>query len=41
MEAANYYGPHLTKTDYDRAFNNALLWALGEGSRARDTGEEG
>ena len=28
MEAPNYYGPHLTKADYDRAFNNAFLWAL-------------
>ena len=32
MEAPNYYGPHFTKKDYYRAFNNALQWALGEGS---------
>jgi hypothetical protein len=27
-----YYGPHCTKQDYDCAFNEARLWALGEGS---------
>lgn len=32
MEAPNYYGPHFAKQDYDRAFNNALQWTLGEGS---------
>jgi hypothetical protein len=32
MEAPNYYGPHFTKAEYDSAFNNAFLWALGEGS---------
>ena len=32
METPNYYGPHFTKRDYDHAFNNALQWALGEGS---------
>jgi hypothetical protein len=26
-----YYGPHHTKQDYDRAFNEAQLWALGDG----------
>ena len=26
--STNYYGPHVTKPDYDRAFNNARLWAL-------------
>jgi len=24
----NYYSPHVTKADYDRAFNKARLWAL-------------
>jgi hypothetical protein len=28
---SNYYGPHTTKQDYDCAFNQARLWALGEG----------
>jgi hypothetical protein len=32
VEASNYYGPHNTKPEYDHAFNNALSWALGEGS---------
>lgn len=27
VEASNYYGPHHTKSEYDHAFNNALLWA--------------
>src|SRR5271168_2499276 len=26
--STNYYGPHITKADYDRAFNEARLWAL-------------
>jgi hypothetical protein len=26
--STNYYGPHITKADYDRAFNKARLWAL-------------
>jgi hypothetical protein len=26
--STNYYGPHVTKADYDRAFNEARLWAL-------------
>jgi hypothetical protein len=26
--STNYYGPHITKSDYDRAFNEARLWAL-------------
>jgi hypothetical protein len=26
--STNYYGPHVTKQDYDRAFNEACLWAL-------------
>jgi hypothetical protein len=26
--STNYYGPHVTKSDYDRAFNKARLWAL-------------
>jgi hypothetical protein len=26
--STNYYGPHITKLDYDRAFNNTRLWAL-------------
>ncbi len=25
---SNYYFPYFTKQDYDRAFNNARLWAL-------------
>ena len=29
--SSNYYGPHATKQQYDRAFNEARLWALGEG----------
>jgi hypothetical protein len=32
QEPTSYYGPHLAKQDYDRAFNEARLWALGEGS---------
>jgi hypothetical protein len=30
LESANtyYYFPHVTKEDYDRAFNTARLWAL-------------
>ena len=24
----NYSGPHITKEDYNRAFNKARLWAL-------------
>ena len=31
ISASNYYGPHTTKQDYDCAFNQARLWALGEG----------
>ena|ERR1700730_6803558 len=26
--STNFYGPHVTKADYDRAFNEARLWAL-------------
>jgi hypothetical protein len=26
--SSNYYGPHVTKLDYDQAFNEARLWAL-------------
>ena len=26
--STNYYGPHVTKSDYNRAFNEARLWAL-------------
>ncbi len=26
--STNYYGPHVTKSDYDQAFNKARLWAL-------------
>jgi len=30
-QSSSYYGPHHTKQDYDRAFSDARLWALGEG----------
>ncbi len=26
--STNYYGPQVTKSDYDQAFNKARLWAL-------------
>ena len=33
----NYYGPYPTKREYDLAFSDALLWALGEGSGENST----
>jgi hypothetical protein len=31
MDPTNYFDKHVTKCDYDRAFEEARLWALGEG----------
>src|SRR6187402_1358539 len=27
-QSSNYYGPHRTKPEYNRAFNSARIWAI-------------